>query len=105
MRGAKAVKANQIVIWGIVIWLVTVLGGVVHYHLHEPGPRYLSALENVIIFMIWQATALGVAVIVLVLRLVLAKQLSGTMRGLGLVPILLSGGFALLITLWVVLDV
>lgn len=91
-------KPNQIVIWGVLLWLLVVLAGVLHGVLHEPArASYLSGLEGVLIFLFWQAGALGVAVLVFVIRLVIGKDLTGVARWLGFAPIVVSGGFVLLV--------
>lgn len=101
MKGAKAMGPNQIVKWGAAIWLFVVLGGIVHAVLHEPKPGFLSGLENFLILMAWQTGAFVVALIVFVVRLVAREQVFGAARWLGIVPFILSGGLALLVTFWI----
>ena len=93
-------EPNQIVRWGAGIWLLVVLAGAIHAYLHEPAPGFLSGLENVLIFLAWQAGALLVALVVFVVRLVARDRVTGAARWMGIVPFVLSGGFALFIAVW-----
>lgn len=91
---------NQFVKWGIGLWLFCLVGSVVHAALHQPGPGYLTVLENVFIFAAWQIAALVVAFGVMIARLVAHQSITGALRWLGFVPIVLSGGFTVFVTLW-----
>ena len=93
-------EPNQIVKWGAGIWLFVVLVSAIHAYLHEPAPGFLSGLENVLIFLAWQAGALLVALAVFIVRLVTADRISGAARWQGILPFVLSGGFALFIAVW-----
>ncbi|MEM9139099.1 MAG: hypothetical protein AAGB15_04655, partial [Pseudomonadota bacterium] len=82
---------NGTVIAGAIIWAACVLGGLVHWLVLEGDTAGgWAALGALLIFLLWQAVALGIAVLVLVIRLVGREGIVGVARWLGFVPIALS---------------
>ena len=95
-------RPNQIVIWGAVLWLIAVLGGIIHGFVHQPPPsNWLDDLERFIIFLIWQGGAFGISIFIALIRLLMGKEITGPARWLGWAPIILSGGFAILVVIWI----
>jgi len=94
-------RPNQFVIAGIVVWVICVVASLLHAALHDPGPGYLSGLENVLIFFLWQIGGLVVAFATMIARLVAHQSITGALRWLGFIPIILSGTFAIVIAVWI----
>lgn len=86
---------NTYVIIGVIVWLLCVLLGLAHWlTLEAQASGGWDSIGAFLVFLMWQAGALGIALIVLVIRLVGRAGIMGRARWLGFIPIVASGGFA-----------
>ncbi|MEM7056954.1 MAG: hypothetical protein AAF557_05150 [Pseudomonadota bacterium] len=93
---------NHYVIGFVVLWAVLVATAFIHAALYDPtGNGLAGGFAVIFIFLGWQIGALFAAFAALIIRLIRQADVTGAARWLGVIPAVLSGGFALFIVGWV----